>query len=45
MKKFTLAAVLALIVIGTGRAPVTSDSRQTDSSVTTAQRYCPNGRC
>jgi hypothetical protein len=45
MKKFVMAAVLALIVIGTGRAPVTSDSKQTDGSFATAQRYCPNGRC
>ena len=45
MKKFMLTAVLALIVIGTGRPLVTSDSKQTDGSFTTAQRYCPNGRC
>ncbi|MBV8508827.1 MAG: hypothetical protein JO289_01555 [Xanthobacteraceae bacterium] len=46
MKKFMMTAVLALIVIGTtGRAPVASDSKQTDGSFTTAQRYCPNGRC
>ncbi len=45
MKKFMLTAVLALIVIGTGRPLVTSDSKQTGGSFTTAQRYCPNGRC
>lgn len=45
MKKFMLTAVLALIVIGTGRPLVTSNSKQTDGSFTTAQRYCPNGRC
>jgi hypothetical protein len=45
MKKFTIAAVLALVAIGAGRAPVVSDSKQTDGSFATAQRYCPNGRC
>jgi hypothetical protein len=45
MKKFMIAAVLALVAIGAGRAPVISDSKQTDGSFTTAQRYCPNGRC
>ncbi len=46
MKKFMLAAVLALVAIATQSAPVTSGSKlQTDGNFTTAQRYCPNGRC
>jgi hypothetical protein len=45
MKKFMIAAVLALVAIGAVRGPVVSDSKQTDDSFATAQRYCPNGRC
>jgi hypothetical protein len=46
MKKFIIAAMLAVVVTATGSAPVASGpNSQTDGSFVTAQRYCPNGRC
>jgi len=46
MRKFIIAAALAVVATATASPPVTSGpNSQTDGSFVTAQRYCPNGRC
>jgi hypothetical protein len=46
MKKFIIAAMLAVVVTASEKPPAASEpDHNKDGSFVTAQRYCPNGRC